>query len=52
MITHLTFRIPDNRIVSLCFTRLTEDDNWVCQMPNETMKDLQAILGKDFYESL
>jgi hypothetical protein len=52
MITYLTFRLPTGGIAKLCFTRMTDNDNWVCQVPEETMTDIQNILGQDFYESL
>ena len=47
MIEYLEFEI-NGATVRLCFTRMTEDDNWVCQMSDETLKDLQMIVDKDF----
>jgi hypothetical protein len=52
MITFLTFRLPDGGMAKLCFTKMHEEDNWICQMPSETMHDIQKMLGKDFYESV
>jgi hypothetical protein len=47
MIEYLELEI-NNAIIRLCFTRMTEEDNWFCQMPDETLKDLQMIVHKDF----
>jgi len=52
VITYLTFRLPNGGMAKICFTRMTKEDTWVCQMPDETMQDLQTMLGQDFYESL
>lgn len=47
MIEYLEFEI-NGALIRLCFTRMSEDDNWICQMPDETLKDLQMITHKDF----
>jgi hypothetical protein len=52
MITFLTFRLPNGGMAKLCFTRMSKDDSWVCQMPEETLTDIQHMLGQDFYESI
>jgi hypothetical protein len=48
----VTFRLPNGHWAALLFTRMTEEDNWICQMPDETMQDLQKMIGNDLYESL
>jgi hypothetical protein len=46
MVEFLEFEI-NGAAVRLCFTRMSEEDSWFCQMPDETLKDLQAIAQKD-----
>lgn len=45
MIEFLEFEI-NGATVRLCFTRMG-DDSWFCRMPDEALKDLQAIAQKD-----
>lgn len=52
MSEYVTIRLPNGKWAALLFTRVHEDDNWICQMPNEVMQDLQKIIGNDIYESL
>ena len=46
MVEFLEFEI-NGAAVRLCFTRMSEEDNWHCFMPDETLKDLQMIVQKD-----
>ena len=48
MTKFVTFKLPDGKYAKLLFTRYSEDDNWFCQMSDESMDELQDILGKDF----
>ena len=47
MTEYLEFEI-NGTTVSLCFTRMSEEDNWHCFMSDETLKDLQMIVHKNF----
>ena len=49
MIQHLEFEVG-GAVITLCFTRMTEEDTWICQMPDTTMVDIQDILTGDQYE--
>lgn len=49
MIQYLEFEVGE-ALIKLCFTRMTEEDTWVCQMPNETMVDIQDILSGEQYD--
>jgi hypothetical protein len=51
MIKFVTMRLPEGIFVKLCFTRMTEEDTWMCQMDDDTMNDIQKIIGQDFYGS-
>jgi hypothetical protein len=42
--------IRGEALIKLCFTRMSEDDDWVCQLPNETLTDIQDILNGDYHE--
>jgi hypothetical protein len=46
MVTYLTFNLPNDYVVKLCFTRMTEEDQWFCQMSDEVMDDLQSLLSR------
>jgi len=48
----VTFRLPNGLWAKLLFTRMTEQENWVCQMGDEVMQDIQKLIGNDLYESL
>lgn len=52
MSQYITFRLPCGHWAALLFTRLTEEDNWVCQVSDETMQDIQKLIGNDLYESI
>ena len=49
---YVTFKLPTGHWAALLFTQTSEEDTWVCQMPNETMQDLQKSIGNNLYESL
>ena len=49
---YITFRLPNGHWAAMLFTRMSEDSNWICQMQDETMQDLQKMIGNDLYESL
>lgn len=47
MIQYLEFN-ANGATIRLCFTRMTEDDTWICQMDNETMQDLIELTDEGF----
>jgi hypothetical protein len=47
MIKYLEFNVNEVTI-RLCFTRMTEEDTWVCQMTDEIMNDIEEIIDPDF----
>ena len=47
MIQYLEFNANEVTI-RLCFTRMNEEDTWICQMDDETMQDLIQITDEDF----
>jgi len=49
MITYVTVKVGEGHYLKLVFTRMTEDDNWICQMENTLMSEVQQIIGKDIY---
>lgn len=52
MIKYVTLVLPEGMMLKLCFTRMTNDDTWVCQMDDDLMKDVQHVLGQGFYGSI
>ena len=49
---YVTFKLPTGHWMALLFTQTSEEDTWICQMTNETMQDLQKVIGDNLYESL
>jgi hypothetical protein len=49
MIKYITVKLPEGHFLKLVFTRMTEQDNWICQMEDSLMSDVQKIIGKDVY---
>ena len=47
MIQYLEFNV-NGATVRLCFTRMTEEDTWICQMTDEVMQDLIQLTDEDF----
>lgn len=49
MSKYITIQLPDGYFLKLLFTRMTEEDTWICQMDDSMMKDVQHIIGQGFY---
>lgn len=47
MIKYLEFE-ANGTTIRLCFTRMSEEDTWICQMDDETMDDIETIIDPDF----
>lgn len=47
MIKYLEFNVNEVTI-RLCFTRMSEEDTWICQMDDETMEDIDTLIDPDF----
>ncbi len=52
MINYITLQLPEGKLLKLLFTRMTEDDTWVCQMDTEFMDAVQNVIGQGFYGSI
>ena len=47
MIQYLEFNV-NGALIRMCFTRMTENDTWICQMSDEAMNDLIQLTDEDF----
>ncbi len=47
MIEYLEFNVNKTKI-RLCFTRMSEEDTWICQMDDETLEDIKMITDQDY----
>ena len=41
---YIKFKIGEDATISLFFTRMSEDDDWVCVLPPANMKVIQGLL--------
>lgn len=52
MSKYITITLPEGHFLKLLFTRMTEQDTWICQIDDDMMKDVQKVLGQGFYGSI
>ncbi len=52
MTQYISLRLPEGHLLKLLFTRMHDDDTWICQMDNEMMKDVQKVIGQGFYGTI
>lgn len=52
MTKYITLRLPENVYLKLLFTRMHDDDTWICQMDDEMMQDVQKVIGQGFYGTI
>jgi hypothetical protein len=52
MSMYLTLTLPEGKMLKLLFTRMTEEDNWICQMDHNLMREVQKTIGQGFYGSV
>jgi hypothetical protein len=49
MTKYITVILPEGKMLRLLFTRMTEDDDWICQLNNDLMQDIQYTIAQGFY---
>ncbi len=52
MTKYISLHLPEGRFLKLLFTRMNEDDSWVCQMDDEMMREVQKVIGQGFYGTI
>lgn len=52
MTKYITLRLPEGMCLKLLFTRMTEDDTWICQMDDDMMNAVQEVIGQGFYGTI
>jgi hypothetical protein len=52
MMTYITLVLPEERMLKLLFTRINEDDTWVCRMDDNMMQQVQKVIGQGFYGTI
>ena len=52
MSKYISLQLPEGHFLKLLFTRMTEDDTWICQMDDDMMKDIQKAIGQGFYGTI
>lgn len=52
MIQYITINLPEGKLLRLMFTRMTEDDTWICQLDPELMESIQYTIAQGFYGSI
>jgi hypothetical protein len=52
MMKYITLRLPEGVCLKLLFTRMNENDTWVCQMDDDMMRDVQKVIGQGFYGAI
>jgi len=52
MTKYVTLVLPEGMMLKLLFTRMTDYDNWICQMDDDMMKDVQKVIGQGFYGAI
>lgn len=49
MSKYITLVLPEGKVLKLLFTRMTIEDDWVCQLEDHLMEDIQHTIGQGFY---
>lgn len=52
MIKYITLPLPEGNCLKLLFTRMSDDDTWVCQMDHEMMQSVQKVIAQGFYGTI
>jgi hypothetical protein len=49
MTKYITVILPEGKMLRLLFTRMSEEDSWICQLHDDLMQDIQHTIAQGFY---